>query len=162
MDIVAYTDGSFREIKDFGPVYSGAAVICYDEEKPVILTTVGVDPKYIKMRNVAGEILAVIMACEYCMNTLKVTQNDKLLIVHDYTGIANWCKKPSEEGFWRATKPISMAYRDFMNTKIKTRCNVMFKNVRGHSKTQGNNIADQCAFEAITNFVNKTRGNGLL
>lgn len=160
MDIVAYTDGSYREVEGFGPVYSGAAIICCDDKDPVVLTTVGTDPVYLKRRNISGEILAVIMMCEYCMNTLKVTQDDTLLIVHDYSGIANWCKTPGDKDFWKAKNSMTMSYRDFMNKKIKTRCKVLFKDVKSHATTQGNIIADKCAFDAITNYVNKMKENG--
>lgn len=157
MNIVAYTDGSCKDVDDFGLVYSGAAIICCDNNDPVVLTTVGADPKYLKHRNVAGEVLAVIMACEYCMNQLNVTKNDSLMIVHDYTGIHNWLKKPGEPDYWKAKKPLSMTYRDFMNTKIKTRCKVMFKCVPGHKDTQGNNLADHYAKKAITDYVAKIK-----
>ena len=155
MKIVAYTDGSYKNVDDFGPVYSGAAIICCDDKDPVVLTTAGADPKYLKYRNISGEILAVIMVCEYCMNQLKVTQEDNLMIVHDYTGLHNWVKKPDEPGFWKAKTPVSMGYRDFINTKIKTRCNVIFKQIQGHADTKGNLLVDQQAKEAINNYVRK-------
>lgn len=154
-NIIAYTDGSYKNVDNFGPVYAGAAIICCDSNDPVVLTTAGADPKYLKYRNVSGEILAVIMACEYCMNQLKVTQEDKLLIVHDYNGLHNWVKKPGEADFWRAKNPISMAYRDFINTKVKTRCKLMFKCVKGHGDTRGNILADQQVNLAIENYVRK-------
>lgn len=153
MDIVAYTDGSYREDKDIGPVYAGASIICRDGADPVQLTTAGADPAYISMRNVAGEIIATMMACEYCMNTLKITQNDNLIIVYDYAGIENWCRKPRTKDFWRAKTPLSMYYRDFMNTKVKTRCKVLFRHVKSHTGHTGNEMVDAAVKEAISNYI---------
>lgn len=161
MEIAAYTDGSFKDVKGFGPVYAGATIICRDGADPVVLTSVGTEDSYIKMRNVAGEITAVMLACEYCLNTLKVTQEDTLVIIYDYAGIESWCKRPKEPGFWRAKTPLTSYYRDFINTKVKTRCKVLFKHVDAHTgSSNGNDMADSYAKEAISNYVMKMRSNG--
>lgn len=162
MEIVIYTDGSCKDFDDLGTVYSGAAIICREGADPVVLTTAGSDPMYTKHRNVSGEILAVRMACEYCMNTLHITQSDTVLIVHDYTGVHNWLKKPGEKDFWRAKNPVSMSYRDYMNTKMKTRCQLLFKNVKSHIRNgnRGNKLADHYAGEALASYVENMRTEG--
>lgn len=156
MEIVVYTDGSYREVEGFGAAYAGAAIICRDGADPVQLTSAGSEPSYISMCNVAGEIIAAMMACEYCMNTLKVTQADTIIIIYDYAGIENWCKKPGTKNFWRAKTPLSMYYRDFMNTKMKTRCRVVFHHVKSHSGHTGNTMVDAAVKEALSNYVKST------
>ena len=159
MDIIAYTDGSYKQYPEAGAFYSGAAIIITDPNKnPHVLTTVGADPRYLGLRNVGGEIAAVVMACEYCLNTLHVTESDNLLIVHDYVGIRNWCLKKGDENYWKAKNPTAQFYRDYMNTKVKTRCRVMFQWVQGHSSSVGNGMADQYAKQAMQNYVANLRG----
>lgn len=156
MVVIIYTDGSYREIENVGAFYSGAAIIFADEDSkkpPDVLTTVGSDPKLLSYRNVSGELSAVIMACEHCMNTLKVKQTDRVVICHDYVGVANWCKKQGEEGYWKAKTPLTQYYRDFMNTKMKTRCQLQFMHVKGHSNTALNDLADTYAKKAIDTYI---------
>lgn len=155
MEIIAYTDGSYKEFPDIGPLYSGAAVVIADDpENPQVCTTVGNDARYLPLHNIAGEIAAVMLACEHCLNTLHVTQQDTLIIAHDYVGIANWCMKAGEPGYWRATKPLTQFYRDYMNQKVKTRCRVVFQHVKGHSTSRGNELADKYAKSAMEEYIN--------
>lgn len=154
MEVIAYTDGSYKEFPDLGGFYSGAAILLINGEiSSQVLTQVGNHPANLPLRNVAGEISAVLMACEYCMNTLNMKQGDTLTIMHDYVGIANWCKKAGEKDFWRAKKPLTIQYRDYMNGRVKTRFNVNFQHVKGHAKNAFNNAVDEVAGKAMMQHV---------
>lgn len=153
-----YTDGSYKNVPGIGELFSSAATIQSEKDsKPTVLTKVSDDKEYISMHNVAGEILAVIMAMEHCMNVLHVTQEDTVVIHHDYVGIHNWLKKKGEKDFWRATKLTTQAYREYMNGLVKTRCNLKFVHTPGHSGIAGNERVDAIAREAMQNHINRLR-----
>lgn len=161
MEIIAYTDGSYKEFDDLGGFYSGAALLIVNGEVcPQVLTRVGNDKVNLPLRNIAGEISAVVMACEYCMNTLKLTQADSLLIRHDYIGIANWCKRQGEKDYWKAKKPLTIQYRDFMNGKVKTQFKVSFEHVEAHSHNAFNDAVDELAAKAMLERINVLRNKG--
>ena len=149
-----YTDGSFMSKTEFGPFYASAATISKEgsEDKIAVLTKVSND-ELISMRNVAGEILAVMMAMEHCLNVLKLTQNDTVVIHYDYVGIANWCKRKGEPDFWNCKNKTTQAYRDYMNTIVKPRFKVEFKHTPGHSGIAGNEYVDALARNAINQHV---------
>ena len=160
---VAYTDGSYKEVPGFGGVYSGACVLCTDQsDSRVLLTKADNKEEYLQLRNVAGEISAVMMACEHCLSTLHMKQGDILLIKHDYVGLDFWCRPKGSEGYWRAKTPMTIMYRDYMNTRVKTTFTVKFEHVTGHSGHPVNDLVDNAAKTAIDTFVEgKLRTQGL-
>ena len=146
----AYTDGSFKEVKGVGAYYASAAIIAAEGTSDwSSIVKVSNDKDLISMRNVAGELMAVMAVCEHCMNVLHLKQGDTLRINYDYVGIENWCKKPGEKDFWRAKNPITSAYRDYILTVVKPKFKLEFNHVTGHSGNVGNEIVDKLAREAI-------------
>ena len=118
----AYVDGSYNiATKEFG---YGVVMFHNGEE--------------LQMRNVAGEIFGSMAAMEYAVNH-GITN---LSIYYDYMGISKWCT-----GEWKANKKGTIAYRDYYN-KIKTKVNVQFEKVKGHSGDKYNDMADMLAKKA--------------
>lgn len=150
-----YTDGSYRELRGYGAYYAGAAVIKETNSDNVVvtLTKVGND-ELLPMRNVAGEILAVMMAMEHCLNVLKLTQDDEVRIFYDYQGIENWTKRKGEPNYWRSKNPLTQGYRDYINTIVRPVFKVTFHHVPAHSGIAGNELVDRLAKEAIIKHVN--------
>lgn len=139
-----YVDGSYKNYGvGIGEFYSSAAVIMKEgfEEPETILSKVSND-ELISMRNVAGELLAVMMAMEHCMNVLKLTQSDTINVYYDYAGIRNWTLKKGEPGYWKSNTETTQAYRDYMNSIVKPRLKVNFYKVKAHSGIKGNELAD--------------------
>ena len=150
MHYIAYTDGSFKEVKSIGQFYASAALlVCEEKGTTATFSKVADDPELLPMRNVAGELMAVMMVLEHCLNTLHVTQEDTLTIYHDYIGLANWVKRKDEPGYWRAKNYWTQAYREYVLTKFKTRCKLEFVHVPGHSGIPGNEVVDKIAKDAI-------------
>ena len=81
---------------------------------------------------------AAMAAMEYAVNH-GITN---LSIYYDYMGISKWCT-----GEWKANKKGTIAYRDYYN-KIKTKVNVQFEKVKGHSGDKYNDMADMLAKKA--------------
>lgn len=92
-----------------------------------------------QMHNVAGEIKGAEAAMKYAVDHgIK-----KIIIYHDYEGIAKWCT-----GEWKATKSGTQAYKNLYN-QIKEKVNIEFVKVAGHSNNKYNDIADELAKAAL-------------
>lgn len=150
----AYVDGSYKEYPNYGKFYSSAAILypVAEPEKKVVLTKVGCDD-IVSMRNVAGEIIAVMLVTEHCMNVLHLTQNDTVRIFYDYAGIENWTKKKSEPNYWRCKNTITEAYRNYINGIVRPTMKLEFSHVNGHSGVRYNEEADQFAKIAMEEYV---------
>lgn len=131
---IAYVDGSFNldEWK-----YGSGVYFCYKGKKIGVMNY-GDDEEYVDMRNVAGEIKAAMIAVQMA----EAAGAKSLIIVHDYTGIAEWVT-----GGWDATKYATMSYRAFMKDHQKN-LTMTFRKVAGHSGDKGNEIADALARKA--------------
>ena len=146
----AYTDGSYKNVTGVGEYFASAAIIAEEGSGDwTSIVKVSNDRELISMRNVAGEIMAVMAVCEHCINTLKLKQGDTLRINYDYVGIENWCRKQGEKDFWRAKTSVTSAYRDYINTVVRPRFKLEFNHVTGHSGVRGNDIVDKLAKDAI-------------
>lgn len=132
---VAYVDGSYDQRSrrfSYGMVlFLGGEAITKNEAFS--------DPELAQMRNVAGEIKGAEEAMLYCLEN----GIEKLDIYYDYAGIECWCT-----GAWKTNKPGTIdykAYYDFAKTKVDIR----FIKVKGHSGDKYNDMADKLAKEAL-------------
>lgn len=131
----AYVDGSFCPGK---PEFSYGMVILRDG-KELKFSKKFEDRELALMHNVAGEIKGAEAAMQYAINN----SLEKIIIYHDYEGIAKWCT-----GAWKATKPGTLAYQAFYREASK-KVDVRFVKVKGHSNNKYNDMADALAKEAL-------------
>ncbi|MDF1618056.1 ribonuclease H family protein [Petrocella sp. FN5] len=135
----AYVDGSY----DHGTKrYAGGAVILIGEEE-VHIYEAGDDVELAAMRNVAGELLGAIRAMEWVHNHKDAMGIEKLIIYHDYEGIAKWATKR-----WQAKKKGTQEYVTLFN-KFSTSYKIEFIKVLGHSGDYYNELADHLAKKAL-------------
>lgn len=128
-----YTDGTYTS----GNEYYGGAYIVYDEDKRVHQDS-GIGSKAVSMRNVAGELSAVMHATKW------VAQNkQKAIIIHDYNGISKWIT-----GEWSANNEFTQAYVRFMQPYYQ-RGIIRFQWVKGHTGVLGNELVDGLARRAV-------------
>ena len=88
------------------------------------------------MKQIPGEVAAVITAIRYCRNNgIK-----NLTVYHDYTGIAEWAT-----GKWKTNNVVSQEYK-----RIIDACdvNLSFIKVAAHANNTYNTRADKIAKEA--------------
>ena len=133
--LVAYVDGSFSdEQAKYG---YGCALIL--PEEVVTLNGCGDDPEYMKMRNVAGEILgseqAVLWAVEHGYR--------EVVIYYDYEGIEKWAND-----IWKANKAGTIRYKEFIAEKRKE-ITISFQKVAAHTGVTYNEMADRLAKKAV-------------
>lgn len=91
------------------------------------------------MHNVAGEIKGAEAAMRYALEH----GIDKIVIYHDYEGIARWCL-----GEWKTNKEGTRAYKAFYD-EVKDRVSIRFVKVAGHSNDKYNDMADELAKKAL-------------
>jgi ribonuclease HI len=130
-DICVYVDGSYRD-----GCYTWAYAVYKNDIE--IHSSCGVGPNNgaEAMRNVAGEILAIIKAVQWAKD------NDLKVIIHyDYQGLAAWA-----DGSWEAKNKYTQFYAKFIQSHIKY---VSFKKVKAHSNIKGNERVDQLAKSAL-------------
>ena len=132
---VAYVDGSYNNnTKEFS-----YGVVMFHDGSEVRMSEKVDDRELAEMRNVAGEIKGAEAAMQYALdNGVK-----KLVIYHDYEGIASWCL-----GHWKTNKKGTIAYKEFYD-KIKDSVDVQFIKVKGHSGDVYNDLADTLAKSAV-------------
>jgi viroplasmin and RNaseH domain-containing protein len=131
IDYEVYTDGSFYQGRySYGYVFVKDGEIIYES------SGVGEDREAASMRNVAGELAAVVHAVEKAK-----TINARILIHHDYSGIAHWVT-----GEWQAKNKFTQAYVAFMRANYGL---YEFKKVAGHSGNKFNDYVDRLAKDAL-------------
>lgn len=139
---VAYVDGSYNNAT--GEFSYG--VVMFHDGSEVRMAEKVEDSELAEMRNVAGEIKGAQAAMQYAIdNGVK-----KLVIYHDYEGIASWCL-----GHWKTNKKGTIAYKEFYD-RIKDNVKIEFVKVKGHSGDVYNDLADTLAKSAI--FCNSSAG----
>jgi len=150
-----YTDGSYKEVPGYGPFCASAATIQVRDKEDTLttLTKVFNDENLVSQRNIIGEVMAVMMIFEHCLNVLKLTQDDTVVLHYDYVGIHNWLKNKGEKDYWRQNNWISQSYRDYMNNIVRTRMRVEFVHTPGHSGIAGNERADRLVKDALNQHI---------
>lgn len=128
--IIAYVDGSFNlKSKTYG-----AGVVFVGREKIEKFSKSYTDSYYIH-RNVAGEVKASELAIKKAIDQ----GYKKIIIHHDYQGIASWA-----EGDWKRNNELTMAYKEFVDGARK-KVDIGFVKVKGHSNDKYNDMADALA-----------------
>ncbi|MCF8020656.1 MAG: ribonuclease H family protein [Vallitaleaceae bacterium] len=135
----AYVDGSYDHSTKR---YAGGAVILIGEEE-IHINEAGDDTELATMRNVAGELLGAIRAMEWVYNHKDAMGIKKLILYHDYEGIAKWATKG-----WQAKKKGTQQYVTLFN-KYSTSYPIEFVKVLAHSGDYYNELADQLAKKAL-------------
>ncbi len=132
---VAYVDGSYdRRDKRFS-----YGMVLFRDGEAITRNEAFDDPELAEMRNVAGEIKGSMEAMLYCIeNGIKM-----LDIYYDYAGIECWCT-----GEWKANKPGTIDYKAFYD-RAKTKVDIRFIKVKGHSGNKYNDMADRLAKDAL-------------
>lgn len=137
--VKAYVDGSYdHSIR----MYAGGAVMLYRGEEFYISESNNIE-EMATMRNVAGELLGAVRAMEWYDDHLSETKAEKLVIYHDYEGIAKWAT-----GAWKAKKEGTQAYVRIFN-EFRLKFPIEFIKVAAHTGDKYNEIADQLAKKAL-------------
>ncbi|MCX8112290.1 MAG: reverse transcriptase-like protein [Bacteroidia bacterium] len=96
-------------------------------------TVPSTDPDLNSHRQIGGEIYAVVQAVRWCLQH----QVQECTIYHDYEGLAHWAT-----GKWRAQKPLTKRYADFIR---QAPVRIRWVKVAAHSGLSWNEVAHQLA-----------------
>ena len=138
--VVAFTDGSFDADKQ---AYGSGVCIFDPQGNSIELSSKGNNVKYVDLRNIAGEIIAVLNAVDWAWKN----GYEQMTVFYDYEGIGKWAS-----GEWKANKSLSKFYKQYIDDKEEI-ISIEFVKVSGHSNNQYNDRADALAKSAI--FENK-------
>lgn len=133
--LIAYVDGSYLHSEKR---FSYGMVILENGTEHTFCESF-CDEQLASMRNVAGEIKGAEAAMTYALEH----GSKKLIIYHDYEGIAKWCN-----GQWNARLKGTQAYRDFYLLAAKS-VQISFCKVAGHTGDYYNEYADRLAKQAL-------------
>lgn len=134
-EAIAYTDGSFNaELNQFS-----YGLVFINKGKKTTYCEKFNDENWVKLRNVAGEIMGAQKAMQLALNN----NVQSLLICHDYDGISKWCT-----GEWKTTKLETKIYKAFYDNIAKD-VKIYFKWIKGHSGNVFNDEADRLAWKAF-------------
>lgn len=132
----AYVDGSY-----FNGRYSWGMAIYKDGQLIHKDNGVGESKDAAKLRNVSGELEGAKQAVLWA----EKNHLEKIVICHDYTGIAEWA-----EGRWKTNNAITTGYKEFMKDYLGW---VRFQKVAGHTGIEGNELADKLAKAALEDLM---------
>lgn len=131
---IAYTDGSYNPDTHA----CGAGLVLFADGKKEAFNLLNEDKEAESMRNVTGEILAACMAIDMAVHH----KAKKLIIRHDYTGIAEWANQ-----HWRAKNKYTQAYQSKVLVARKF-IDIEFEHVPAHTGVKYNEEADKLAKQA--------------
>lgn len=141
-----YTDGSYtNKVPD---CYSWSFYV--DKPNDETDWRSGIGTKFVKSRQVGGELKAVIKVLEYCIEN-SIYHFD---IVHDYLGSSEIVKRS-----YQPRTPVSKSYLssfEYLYSKLEEQANdegiqpeIHFKHIRGHIGIEGNEFADYLAIQEL-------------
>ena len=130
--IVAYVDGSYNNAKK---IYGYGCVLLENGEEVCRISDKGDEPEFVKMWNVAGEIIATQKAITYAIQN----HYKSIHIYHDYIGIETWANDK-----WKAKLLGTQQYKEFIK-QAKKKIDIQFTKVTAHSGNKYNDIADELA-----------------
>ncbi len=136
-ELVAYVDGSYDPQSR---LVGGGALILLADSMDEVATISEAALDLGRHQNVAGEILGATRALQWCLDW----SFDSITVVYDYVGLEKWATQE-----WRANKPITQAYADFVTTARLGGLRIDFQHVKSHSGNQYNDRADKLARLAI-------------
>ena len=134
--VIAFVDGSYDSEKR---VYSFGCVIRTPDNRQTELFGKGDKPQAAVSRNVAGELTGAMTAVKWTYSK----GYKKLIIYHDYEGIAKWYT-----GEWKAESYVACAYLSFMET-YRDKMNISFVKIEAHTGITLNELADDLAKKAL-------------
>jgi len=132
----AYIDGSFLERDD---KYGYGIVFVVNGKIVDELSGSGSDNAMSNMRNVAGELIGAQRAMKYAQKN----RYKKLVIHHDYLGVANFCTER-----WPPKNGSTQSYHDYYKNKAND-LDVKFKWIKAHTGNKFNERADDLARIAL-------------
>ena len=148
-DVTIYVDGSFDERSG---VYGYGCVVIKKDETVEKYYGAGNNPESVKLRNVAGEMLAAMNAVRYAMQNGYKSVN----ICYDYSGIEMWAT-----GEWKTNNELTMKYARAMQ-EWGEKISITFQKVAAHTGVEYNEAVDQLAKFAVSNFCKENGiGNGM-
>lgn len=127
-----YVDGSFNP--EIGK-YAFGCVMIHDSGNIEEYCGSGNDPEALLQRNVAGEMIASMLAVKWAVKN----GYDNLTIYYDYKGIECWVT-----GEWKAKNELTQKYRDWMRAK-SDQIEIGFVKVAAHTNDTFNEAADKLA-----------------
>lgn len=133
--LLVYVDGTF-----YNGRYGGGYVVIQDNPYKIVYQDCGIgiqDEELISMRNISGEMSAAMHATNWLYKN-----NHKGIIIHDYIGLSKWVT-----GEWKTNKKYTKMYAECMRQFYPNI--ITFQWVKGHSKVEGNDIADRLARQAV-------------
>lgn len=136
----AFVDGSFNPAKK---TYGYGGYIEWIDKNGVKIhkkiSGSGTDSKLSAMRNIAGELLGVIVA----VNNAICYGLKEINIYYDYSGIEMWAN-----GHWNTKNKFILEYINFI-CESRKKIKINFFKVKSHSNIKGNEIADKLAKAAV-------------
>lgn len=135
---VAYVDGSYDNKHK---LYSYGCVI-FSGDSTYTLNSVDFSEDT-KTRNIAGELTGARKAIEWCLE--HDIQN--LILYHDYIGIQKWADHE-----WKCNIPLTKNYQKFIDG-VKDKIFIQFCKCKAHTRIRYNEMADQLAKDAITEYI---------
>lgn len=135
---VAYVDGSYDNKHK---LYSYGCVI-FSGDSTYTLNSVDFSEDT-KTRNIAGELTGARKAIEWCLE--HDIQN--LILYHDYIGIQKWADHE-----WKCNIPLTENYQKFIDS-VKDKIFIQFCKCAAHTGIRYNEMADQLAKDAITEYL---------
>lgn len=134
-EVLAYVDGS--NLGD-GSAFSWAVILFHNNDK-IKLSGRNKDDRFVKYRNVAGELFAAVNAINYAIKK----GAKKITVCHDYSGVRHWAL-----GEWKTRNDLTRYYREYFERASKD-IEINFVKTDGHTGDRFNEEADELAKEAL-------------